>query len=406
MVVPAASLTSAGTTTYNANWVTISGSSSSVVQSSYPATYHAPATETGSASYSCDTPAPASSATTSTVLVSTTTEPFAGPPAGTRTIKRYRRVIDGVSYSIGRSGTTCTIINTTYAALTQEYDQITEPVNRTTTQWNYAPQTIDISGWRSSSNGCIEERDTYPIDDYDHVDFDRALDLDIDRIPMPSEPRTQWRPMYPSIVYARAMRWNGTGSFSKAPVVTTEDYVRPLSAGFSACPAAARKLGVMTASQIDAYLATLSPAGNTYHDIGMIWGGRLLSPTGLFADENAGSTPGAPTSRHLIFLTDGTTDGLDLSYGTYGVEPLDARRWDSSSTVTLNQTIESRFAVACKEVRKRNITVWVVGFGTTLNPVMRNCAGEGHYFEAANASQLSATFAAIAKNLSRLRIER
>ena len=59
----------------------------------------------------------------------------------------------------------------------------------------------------------------------------------------------------------------------------------------------------------------------------MIWGGRLISPTGLFADENADLSASAPTSRNLIFLTDGETAPYDLSYSSYGVEPLDQRRW-------------------------------------------------------------------------------
>ncbi|QDM39939.1 Tad domain-containing protein [Altererythrobacter sp. TH136] len=402
----ATTLTSTGTTTYNANWQTISGTVTSEPYQTYPATYRAPTSETGSASYSCDTPAPASTATTTTTLISTTTEPFAGPPAGTRTIRHYRQIIDGVSYSISRSGTTCRITKSTYAALTREYDQITDPVNHTSSQWLYQPVTLDVTNWRNDAAGCMEERDTYPITNYEDVDLSRALDLDIDLVPTATDPRTQWRPMYPGIVYARAMRWNGTGSFSKAPVTTTEDYVNPGAGGFAACPARARKLGTMTAAQVDSYLNTLTPAGNTYHDIGMIWGGRLLSPSGLFAEENGDVDPGRPTARHMIFLTDGVTDALDLSYGTYGVEPLDARRWDGTQPQSLNQTVENRFAVACAEVKKRNITVWIVGFGTSLNPVMRSCAGEGRYFEANNADELTATFATIVKNLSKLRIER
>ena len=35
-----------------------------------------------------------------------------------------------------------------------------------------------------------------------------------------------------------------------------------------------------------------------------------------------------------------------------------------SSALTLTETVEKRFAVACDEVKKRNVTVWVIGFGT------------------------------------------
>jgi hypothetical protein len=108
----------------------------------------------------------------------------------------------------------------------------------------------------------------------------------------------------------------------------------------------------------------------------------------------------------MIFLTDGQTAPLDISYGTYGLEPLDQRRRGSRPSFTLTQTVENRFAVACAEVKKRNITVWVVGFGTTLNPIMTECAGPGHSFEAADAEELNETFGKIAKQIGELRITR
>lgn len=57
-------------------------------------------------------------------------------------------------------------------------------------------------------------------------------------------------------------------------------------------------------------------------------------------------------------------------------------------------------------MKKRNITVWVIGFGTELTDVMRQCAGEGRYFEAADAAELNASFATIADSISDLRVTR
>jgi len=177
------------------------------------------------------------------------------------------------------------------------------------------------------------------------------------------------------------------------------------SAGLSACPTAARKLDEMNAADVASYVDSLEPRGNTYHDIGMIWGGRLLSPTGLFADENA-DVGATPTARHMIFLTDGETAPLDLSYGTYGIEPLDQRRWKPTSSLSLTQVIENRFTVACNEVKKRNITVWVIGFGTSLNPAMTECAGPGHSFEATDSAELNDVFSKIAAAMGDLRVSK
>ncbi len=269
------------------------------------------------------------------------------------------------------------------------------------------PANLDI--W---FNGCIEERDTYEIDDYSAVDLTKALDLDIDLVPSPGNTpearRTQWRPLLGEISFEPEIWWDGTGSFAKSPAATTNDYLMARWAGLSACPSPAQKLQEMDASAVSGYVDSLVAEGSTYHDIGMIWGGRLLSPTGLFAGENA-DVAGKTTSRHMIFLTDGETAPLDLSYGTYGIEPLDTRRWDPKKPVdnlTLAEVVEKRFGVACSEVKKRNITVWVIGFGVGLNPVMTDCAGPGHSFEATNAAELEDVFSKIATQLGDLRISK
>jgi len=171
----------------------------------------------------------------------------------------------------------------------------------------------------------------------------------------------------------------------------------------SSCPAPASPLAQMTAAQVDEYLSSLTPEGSTYHDIGMIWGARMLSPTGIFADENADHA-GKPTNRNLIFLTDGETAPLDLAYGAYGIEPLDGRRWKPGSSQSLVKVVEGRFAVACEEAKKRNIKVWVIGFGINLNPVLTTCAGPGRAFEAADARELQTVFSTIAAQLGDLRV--
>ncbi len=259
----------------------------------------------------------------------------------------------------------------------------------------------------ASFRGCMEERSTYEINDYNNVDLSKALDLDLDLVPTPGNPDTQWRPMLNEISFEPEIWWNGAGSF-KSPVLTDNDYLMAEWAGLSACPAAARKLSEMAAGDVDGYLNTLTPMGSTYHDIGMIWGGRLLSPTGLFAGENA-DVAGKPTNRNMIFLTDGLTAPLDLSYGTYGIEPLDQRRWNAKSPsggLSLTNVVEKRFSVACSEVKKRNITVWVIGFGTTLSPFLTDCAGAGHFFEAKNAAELNDVFNKIATQLGDLRVSK
>ncbi len=296
-------------------------------------------------------------------------------------------------------------VNTTWEYQTRELHKEIGPKASPSLQWRYRQLERDVSHWRTETKGCIEERETYQIDDYGHVDLKRALDLNIDLVPS-ADPDTKWAPMYPEVVYARSMMYDGTGSFTKGQKVTSDEFVSPFVMNLASCPAPARKLAPITQSELTSYLATLVPTGPTYHDIGLIWGARLLSPTGLFASENADAGSARPSSRHLVFLTDGETAPRDLAYSAYGLEPLDERRWDSKSPLTLTQTVESRFSFVCEELKKKNVTVWVIGFGTAPNPVLADCAGAGRYFVATDAGQLAETFTAIARQMGDLRVIR
>nr|WP_274380852.1 VWA domain-containing protein [Altererythrobacter sp. C41] len=348
---------------------------------------------------------PGSNVTTKEEQTAYEETPVVEPREGVRKEWTYVRTRTGQSYSTVLDDTTCIVRQHTYNNYVDTYKRVQEPSLTSEKEWRYAQIEYDVSDWRNIANGCIEERDTYEIGNYSAVDLGRALDLDLDRVPSSGNPATQWRPMIPSYIYGRALQWNGKGKFQTNEKITGEEYVSPVGLETAACPAPSRKLSEMTADELQDYLETLRAEGSTYHDIGMIWGGRLISPTGLFAAENADAV-NSVTSRHLIFLTDGETAPLDLSYSSYGFEPLDQRRWSPDSPLSLAETVERRFAFACSEVRRKNVTVWVIGFGIALTDVMKNCAGEGRYFEAADAAELNASFAAIAESMSDLRVSR
>ena len=357
---------------------------------------------------------------------------------------------DGTSYSCSGIYTTTYVSENNYAYTLTGYN-VTPTVwhhynftrTRTVTtntaenwDWHYASLPLNVSGLKTSTdgnlpptggyvnimmggypegaynyqawwNGCIEERDTYEITDYANIDLTRAKDLDLDLVPVTSDNTTRWRPLIQDASFDHSLTWSNYTTWPWTPSgdYLDGDFINAQWNGYAACPAAASKLQVMTASQISTYVNSLVAQGSTYHDIGMIWGGRLLSPTGIFAAENADLSSG-PTRRHLIFLTDGLTAPNVLSYGAYGIEPLDKRRWSDSSTLTLTQTVEKRFTAACDEVKKKNITVWVIGFGQTLNPVLSNCAGTGHAFYANDASSLNGIFNSIAGSMGDLRVSR
>ncbi|MBH5322684.1 TadE/TadG family type IV pilus assembly protein [Aurantiacibacter sediminis] len=325
-------------------------------------------------------------------------------PDGERRIQTWRRWHNGTRYSTRRQGQTCIVETSTDTNFVQTYEKIREPRWRTRRPWIYDQYSFDMSNWRNRTAGCVEERATYEILDYDNVDFNQALDLNIDMIPTPGDTDTQWRPMNPDAIYVRSIGNNGNGSITPERRTTTSDYADTGDWWFSACPTPARGLAEMSGDELRNYLRTLDPAGATYHDIGMIWGGRLLSPTGLFAAANA-DRDGVERSRHMIWLTDGATESYDIAYGAYGVDGLDRRRWNpETSVLSLDETVEARFSTACQQVKNRNIIVWVVAFGTELNPIMEQCGGPGRVFQASNAEELNDAFEAIARSMSELRV--
>lgn len=391
--------------TYYTGWSYVSGERTPWQEvSTYAATWNESSNADQPGWWSCNGSRPSNSWTytdSETGLMTVTTQ---AEPAAVVHTTPMQRVQNGTRYTTWRSGETCRVMTSTDTNYVQNFRKVREIPSFDRIVWDYDRFPRDVGNWRSETQGCIEERDTYQIIDYDNVDFTRALDLDIDLVPTAGNPSTQWRPRYPDEIYVRRIESNGSGNFDTRRHRTTNEYVDPGNWWFSNCPARAQKLQEMTSGELDTFLSTLSPDGATYHDIGMIWGGRLISPTGIFASENA-DTGSTSRARHLIWMTDGQTEPYDLAYGAYGVDGLDQRRWDpDSSTDTLAETIENRFSVACEQVKNRNVTVWVVAFGTSLTDLMTDCAGPGRSFQASNAEELNDAFEAIARAMSELRM--
>jgi len=393
--------------TYYRNFTNVSGNRDEwSVNSSYPATFNTSPNPDQPGWYTCQGAEPSNAWETEFADDEATerTEVQTDPSA-ILTIVDGLKTQNGTRYRTVLNAEVCEVQSSTDVDFVQSYEKVTVVPSLERTLWRYKPITLDVSNWRSEQNGCIEERDTYQITDYGNVDFTRALDLDIDLIPSAGDPSTQWRPRYREQIYVRQIQYGGAGDFDPAEKTTVDQYVNSGTWWFSNCPPAAQRLTEMSSTDLDTYLDTLVPEGATYHDIGMIWGGRLLSPTGIFAADNE-DTSTRTRGRHMIWLTDGQTEPYDLAYGAYGVDGLDQRRWTPGGSETLTANVEQRFGVACEQVKNRNITVWVVAFGTTLNPIMEECGGPGRTFEAANAEELNNAFQEIASSMSELRISR
>lgn len=373
------------------------------------------------------------------------------------------QIANGSSYSATLSNGVCTINETRY----KDYKQVCVETRwpnpdagkktETTTPvywWNYKPVSYDVSSlkgslasglmaggtykakidggntaeWKdrsfnwNSGSACIEERQTVRQSDYPTLPAE-ALDLDIDKEPRADHPEEQWKPWMSNLVFARSY-----GTYTNAnPTVNTANWPTNVTTpvrynggyanlsgwgyDYAACPSAARKLAVMNRGTVVSYMNGLKVAGRTYHDIGFLWGLRLMSPTGLFKTENATAPNGSQIARNLIFMTDGQTETNFADYDAYGLAAIDRRRTDASrlpnGDAEQDTIVENRLTALCRAAQGRDTTVWVIAFGTDLTPLLSGCASPGnHAFQANNAAELNAAFAAIAANIAKLRISK
>ncbi len=263
-------------------------------------------------------------------------------------------------------------------------------------------------------DGCIEERQAWqntdgdPSNDYSPIPSS-AWDMDIDMIPT-SDRETQWKPVLPGAVWGREDQW---GNWTTSNVNTTSwSNKNSMSRNYSyVCSRPARKLqSYKTTTEVTdfkTYVDALYPDGNTYHDIGLIWGARLMSPTGLFASENAFTPNGGTIERHMIFMTDGAAVASSTNLLAYGLPWWDRRQATSTDDEVLRATINARTTALCTAIKNKNITLWVIYYGaagsddyTRLN----NCASTGRFYNATNSTQLIDKFKSIASEISQLRL--
>jgi len=254
--------------------------------------------------------------------------------------------------------------------------------------------TPHTNAWLTSASytGCIEERKTVNVGTAGSLDIPSgAWDLDVNMMPNRIDPNTQWTPWDP------------------APGMTYGSANRPYgdpAGGYTACPAEARRLAKWDRAALDTYLDTLQPVGGTYHDVGMIWGARMVSNGGVFGDSPT-SFGGLPVNRYVIFLTDGQLAPNSTIYGLYGVEAYDRRVGGGTAlnTTDLNATHQRRFDMMCNRVKTMNVSIWMIVFDSALSTSMTNCASSPEQASvSANQAQLIAKFKQIAKSIGALRI--
>ncbi|MET0309579.1 MAG: TadE/TadG family type IV pilus assembly protein [Sphingomonas sp.] len=240
--------------------------------------------------------------------------------------------------------------------------------------------------------GCIEERQTVQMASTAASIPSGAYDLDIDLIPY--NDATRWKPYWPQIEYT-----------TYQDNIYSNDPYKPQYA----CPTAAAPMQIWARTALSNYLDTLNPDGGTYHDNGMMWGARWDSANGIFGPQNPDTYNSMPVKKYIIFMTDGLFDtGYSTLYSSYGVEQLDARVTPGGSSSNETDQLarhKQRFALLCSKAKSMGYSVWVIGFATTLDSSLTNCASTpSQASTSSNQAALLAKFVEIGKNIGALRL--
>lgn len=268
-----------------------------------------------------------------------------------------------------------------------------------------------VDGSTTQWAGCVEER-VDPSSAGQSSFSVNNLPADINPDLVPTNDATRWRPLWSDVEYGRSYNgyWTPNSMATNGENGTFWWYgdVARQKAGNTVCGKPARRLATMGRSDVYNYVYAndFVPIGGTYHDTGMIWGTRLLSPTGLFKnDTDAWAGRNAP-NRVIVFLTDGDMSPSLMSYSMYGVESMDRRVTGGTGQYgNLTSLHNARFLAACSAAKARNISVWTVEIDTAASATMKSCAStSSQALFSTTGTGLSDVFKSIAQQVARLRI--
>jgi len=161
-------------------------------------------------------------------------------------------------------------------------------------------------------------------------------------------------------------------------------------------------------------ITALNPSGNTHIPLGLAWGWRVLSPTPPFTE---GAAYDAPLwIKALVLMTDGEntvpTESSTLNASRYTAYSYASEgRLNGATTSNAMETeIDASLTRTCNNVKATGIRVYTVAFTVTTQNVkdlLQGCASDPSlYYDAADEQALLDAFAAIAEDLSRLRLSK
>ena len=154
-------------------------------------------------------------------------------------------------------------------------------------------------------------------------------------------------------------------------------------------------------SALLAEINSLPTANNTYSDVGMVWGWRVISPGFPFQEGAAYSD--TTWSKTVILMTDGnnTINTVISGEGPYGAA--------GTSMSTTDQN--NKFEQTCTNMKALGIRIYTITFQSAINATTRQfysqCATiTSMYYDAPTNAALTTAFQNIATQLSQLHLSK
>jgi Flp pilus assembly protein TadG len=190
---------------------------------------------------------------------------------------------------------------------------------------------------------------------------------------------------------------------------------RNYAASFNPCPTATIQPLTSSISTLKTKISGLTETGSTAGQIGLAWGWYTVSPNfnTLWSSNPAGAYDPTDTLKAVILMTDGDFNSPYCT-GVLARNAGDPGTGYAEDKINCDATNGDPFTQAtqlCTAMKAQNIVVYTVGFQVTPNSnaanILASCAtGPDYAFLPASGSDLSDDFAAIGRDITRLRISK
>ncbi len=135
---------------------------------------------------------------------------------------------------------------------------------------------------------------------------------------------------------------------------------------------------------LNAKIDQMKARGRTNLTIGLVWGWHALTPNEPLTEATA---PSSSVNKYIVFLTDGMNT---------------MNRWTSNAS-----QIDARTTLVCNNIKAAGIKIYTIRVMDGNMSLLQSCAtSPSMYYEVNQSSQMASVFAAIAQDLTTLRISR